>query len=362
MTDPIVQERILTEFGRESGLYNDLAVTVSSLLENMFHESDVQLHSISQRCKSPGSLAGKLAKPEKEYTSLLDITDLAAIRVTTYFAEDVDRVAEIIERELEIDIANSIDKRKLLEPDRFGYQSLHYVAAISDDRCRFIEYSRFADRKFEIQVRSILQHAWAEIEHDLGYKSAAGVPREIRRRFSRIAGLLELADDEFSEIRRELAAYSVAVTKEIQEQPQNVGIDNISLQSILSSESSSIRRLSQTIALEVNAPLEPASDNNIEHQVSILTFLDINTIAALEQTINAYFKVVVLFAQLWTAKSHFKSLNEGIGILYLAYVIIAEKGDHSLIQKYIEHANFGGDKDVLEERIISTYKEAIASP
>jgi ppGpp synthetase/RelA/SpoT-type nucleotidyltranferase len=114
----------------------------------------------------------------------------------------------MVEREFVVDRTNSVDKRTLLDPDRFGYQSLHYVAALSVARTGLAEYGRFTGLRVEIQIRSTLQHAWAEIEHDLGYKSAAGVPRDIRRRFSRIAGLLELADEEFSVIRRDLDAYT----------------------------------------------------------------------------------------------------------------------------------------------------------
>jgi hypothetical protein len=60
-----------------------------------------------------------------------------------------------------------------------------------------VEYSTHTGVQFEVQIRSTLQHAWAEIEHDRGYKSEVEVARAVRRRFSRLAGLLELADYEF---------------------------------------------------------------------------------------------------------------------------------------------------------------------
>ena len=67
-----------------------------------------------------------------------------------------------------IDEKNSVDKRKALGDREFGYLSLHRIAMVSPQRGKLIEYLRFKDEPFEIQIRSILQHAWAEIEHDLG--------------------------------------------------------------------------------------------------------------------------------------------------------------------------------------------------
>lgn len=361
MIDSKVQETIRAEYDRESGLYKDFAATVTSLIERMLQGGGVQLHSITQRCKSPKSLAAKLVKPEKEYTCLSDVTDIAAVRITTYFAEDVDRVAEVLEREFVIDIANSIDKRKLLDPDRFGYQSLHYVASITPERCHLVEYSRFSERKVEIQVRSILQHAWAEIEHDLGYKSAAGVPREIRRRFSRIAGLLELADDEFSAIRRELDAYAATMPGEIREQPQNVGINNISLRALISSEESSVRGLSLAVARIAGANLEPIKGSSLESSVANLKFLDISTVADLEQIALSHLGAVEGFARNWLKGERYHSLHEGIGILYLAYVLLAEQGDESRISNFIDFAQLGPNRDGLEERIINTYKATVTA-
>ncbi|WP_414714812.1 GTP pyrophosphokinase, partial [Sporosarcina koreensis] len=157
-----------------------------------------------------------------------DITDTVGVRVITYFNDDVDKIAKVIEREFEVDRENSIDKR-VTDPDRFGYSSLHYVVNFNADRVKFIEYKDFKEVKFEIQIRSILQHAWAEIEHDLGYKSKNEVPKEIRRDFSRIAGLLEIADNEFMRIKNFLDNYSRVMGTKIRDLDLNVPIDKVTL-------------------------------------------------------------------------------------------------------------------------------------
>lgn len=80
-----------------------------------------------------------------------------------------------------------------------------------------------------IQIRSILQHAWAEIEHDLGYKGKYAIPDQYKRNFNRLAALLETADLEFDRLKRELSEYEVEVGELIKHTPQDVKIDQASL-------------------------------------------------------------------------------------------------------------------------------------
>jgi hypothetical protein len=136
----------------------------------------------------------------------LDITDIVGIRVITYFDNDVDIIAELVEKEFKIDRPNSIDKRKL-EADKFGYMSLHYVASLSPQRLKLSENKKYKSLKFELQIRSILQHSWAEIEHDLGYKGEFTIPDFAKRNFHRIAALLETADIEFTRLKKDLLEY-----------------------------------------------------------------------------------------------------------------------------------------------------------
>jgi putative GTP pyrophosphokinase len=139
------------------------------------------------------------AKP-KYPDPLKEVTDLAGIRVITFFPRTVAQVDAVVSREFEI-MEKSDKSAALVREGRFGYQSVHYLVRLSERRRSLPEYSRFSSHVVEIQVRTILQHAWAEIEHDIQYKSVAIIPDLIRRRFMSLAGMLEIADREFQGIQ-----------------------------------------------------------------------------------------------------------------------------------------------------------------
>ncbi|RSM64866.1 hypothetical protein DMH04_50530 [Kibdelosporangium aridum] len=174
---------------------------VTSLIQSILNVENIKFHSVDHRVKSENSASKKLVAKADRYRGYGDITDLLGVRVITYFEDDVDKVAKCIERQFSVDAENSEDKRALLDSDRFGYLSLHYMLSFDARRSKLPEYAPFAHVKFEQQIRSVLQHAWAEIEHDLGYKLDGGLPKELRRGFSRLASLLEVADNEFISLR-----------------------------------------------------------------------------------------------------------------------------------------------------------------
>lgn len=192
------------------------------------------MHSISGRVKTRQSLQEKIARKGK-YSSLSEITDLMGIRIISYFDDDLSKIANLIEDNFYIDVDNSIDKRNSLDPDRFGYMSMHYVVRLNDERLSLRENESYRDTKFEIQVRTVLQHGWAEVEHDLGYKLKSEVPDHIRRKFSQAASLLELSDRLFSEIRQEISLYETDIAQKVQHS-LDVPIDDASLSIYLRSE------------------------------------------------------------------------------------------------------------------------------
>ena len=197
-------ESILAEYRQNHGIYEQLENTVADILENALKQSGIMVFQLSHRLKTEESLRGKLEKKGDKYESAKDLTDLLGVRVICYFADDVDRIAEKIEEIFIIDRENSVDKRRVLEDDQFGYMSLHYICHLSPEQSDSEDLWKI---RFEIQIRSVLQHAWAEINHDIGYKSNTGVPRSIIRGFSRLAGLLEIADEQFAQFRDSVRQY-----------------------------------------------------------------------------------------------------------------------------------------------------------
>ena len=193
--DPHAQV-ILEEYRAARPVLEQMQETIPARVRALLDEAGIIVASIESRIKEEKSLAGKLELKGAKYDSLADITDVFGMRIITFYTDDVDKVASAVDRLFDVDWANSVDKRKLLEVDSFGYLSLHYI-------CRDPEFPY----RFEVQMRTILQHAWANMNHDTGYKSGVEVPVEYRRNMNRLAGMLELVDEQFSRIRSEINDY-----------------------------------------------------------------------------------------------------------------------------------------------------------
>jgi len=193
--DPHSQS-ILEEYRSQRPVFEEMHAAIPARIRSVFEETGIIVASIESRVKTEASLVGKLELKGSKYATLDDITDVFGVRIITFYTDDVDKAASVVDRLYEIDWENSVDKRKLHEIDSFGYMSLHYV-------CRTPEYPY----RFEVQMRTILQHAWANMNHDTGYKSGVEVPVDYRRNMNRLAGMLELVDEQFSRIRTEINDY-----------------------------------------------------------------------------------------------------------------------------------------------------------
>ena len=203
----IHSQELMDQYHSLQPVYARIAEMVPRRLKEFFSESGLVVAAVEQRIKTAESLEGKLSRKGGKYGSILDITDIVGIRVITFYINDVDKVASALERLFDIDWANSIDKRKAHETDSFGYLSLHYICRIPESLYSDASMPEFNNIRFEVQMRTVLQHAWANMNHDTGYKSGVEIPKVYLRNMSRLAGMLELVDDEFSRIRRELSDY-----------------------------------------------------------------------------------------------------------------------------------------------------------
>lgn len=120
--------------------------------------------------------------------------------MVTFFLQTIDEVDKLIHNEFQV-LERSNKTDTLVREERLGYQSVHYIISLKPNRASLPEYARYGPLKAELQLRTVLQHAWAEIEHDIQYKSLEAIPSPIRRRFMALAGLLEIADREFQAVQ-----------------------------------------------------------------------------------------------------------------------------------------------------------------
>ena len=347
--DETVQQ-ILSEYDAKHSLYSAFTTKQQHLISELLQERSFSPHSVTSRVKSRKSLEDKIRRTDANYARLSDITDVAGVRITTYFSDEVDKIAEHLENEFAIVKEHSVDKRKTIDADRFGYLSLHYVVKLSGERLKLTEYRRFPDLVCEIQVRSILQHAWAEIEHDLGYKSRIEVPQILRRRFSRLAGLLELADQEFVTIRDGLSEYQKNLPKEIRSSSTIVTLDKLSLTEFFNSNRL-VKSLDEQIATMCGSRLIDDAEL-IERDLIHLNFLGIKNISELEAALKSTEKFIPAFAKNWMGS--YPELSTGICLLYMSYVVIAQSGNKKFAVRFLETGNFGGDHEELASKIFST--------
>jgi ppGpp synthetase/RelA/SpoT-type nucleotidyltranferase len=239
-------EALMQQFRELRPTLEQLAKKAYDQLQRALQEQDIYVTGMEFRVKSERSLAGKLELKGAKYKTIEDVTDLVGLRVITFYTDEVDKVAAISKRIFDIDWQESVDKRKH-QLDRFGYNSLHYI-------CRLRE----GGPRFELQMRTALQHVWSTIEHDIGYKGEIKLPNEYKRQFSRLAGMLELVDDEFSRLRTTITDYRRQIQSLVKSgQLDDVPLSGESFRSFLTLNP--FDRLNKRIAAVNQAEIYPVS-------------------------------------------------------------------------------------------------------
>jgi putative GTP pyrophosphokinase len=285
-------------FFAEGPRYEAFGKKIELLMQELLAAKSLDVMSTVHRVKQLDSALSKVQRIEPQPVRVADVRDFLGVRIITYFADQVDLVSELIEAEFNVDPFLTKDKRMDIASDRFGYISVHYVVELNETRAALGEWSSYSGLRFEVQIRSVLQHAWAEIEHDLGYKATSGsIPAEFRRRFSRLAGLLEIADDEFEGLRDDLAAHEVSVAEAVNS-GADISIDQVSLQAFMNSDPL-MRRVDAEIASIHGSKLIDADTNYSLDRVKELESLDIRGLSDLRQRLNLIGDSVAKIAGEW---------------------------------------------------------------
>jgi len=188
--------------------FNDLEMVAAKL--QAFIASRVSevphIDRISARAKDPDRFATKASKLNVDGTPkyaapLQQIQDQIGARIVVFYTHDVDNVATIVERYF-----RPVEHKDLV-PDsnwEFGYFGRHWILAFPDDVIPSAIDPKRIPRFFELQVKTLFQHAWSEANHDLGYKPTGDLTADQQRRFAFTAAQAWGADRIFEELRGEL--------------------------------------------------------------------------------------------------------------------------------------------------------------
>jgi len=347
-------EMLLSEFRKIRPQLEQLLEGIYAYLNSVLKEQGVELNAFEYRVKTEKSLAGKLERKGDKYHCLYDITDLVGLRIVTFYTDDVDKVAAIVKRIFDIDWQNSVDKRKLHELTSFGYNSLHYICRLRGDQRVVDCTSDTANMPFEIQMRTALQHAWSAIEHDIGYKGAVKLPGELRRQFSRLAGMLELADDEFSRLRITMTEYRRQVEALVKSgKLSDVPLSTDSFRSYL--ELHPFERLNHHIAAVNQAEIYPAS---LMAFLPLLESFGLETLDDVQQFIADNSEDAYQLALSQLAVTDIDILSESIGLLNLCLVyVLKHNGGRDGLRNVYDTIN-GTDRsnEVLADAVLELAK------
>lgn len=168
------------------------------------------------RVKETDSFLEKALVRKRKSDPLNEITDQVGVRFVVLLLEDIDRIGKVVENgPWHAQKDRDFQQERLEKADYFAYQSDHFVIRAKSE-INFSGTSIPAGLPCEIQIRTILQHAYAEMAHNSSYKPPIKLPekdqKHVNRSLAKGSALIEMTDDVFGEIKRRLRDYNESVT------------------------------------------------------------------------------------------------------------------------------------------------------
>jgi ppGpp synthetase/RelA/SpoT-type nucleotidyltranferase len=182
----------------ERGIYEELLQRVIATLKHRLRLEGMSAH-VTARTKDTPNLLKKMLKKGYGYER---ITDKAAARVVVQFRYETEAVLRLVENSF--DILRKEDKAQALGHSRVGYSGVHYDVRLKTSSLR-PENTDLTELQCEIQVHTLCQNLWAEMDHQLGYKPAQPIPEDLVRQIYLLNALLEVTDRNFTSISLQIA-------------------------------------------------------------------------------------------------------------------------------------------------------------
>jgi ppGpp synthetase/RelA/SpoT-type nucleotidyltranferase len=298
--------------------YKGLAEIIAVTLKNSLISQKISFVDVPYRPKTKKSFLKKIEDKltEKDY-SPESMTDLAGIRVITLIESDVQKVCDLVSKMFNVHQADSVNKSEKLGEEKVGYRSVHFVCDVGEDREKLPEFSAYKGLCFEIQVLTALVHAWAEIEHDRGYKLGGKLPSHLNRRFKLLSGLLESADLEFNRLTVEIEEYAKKLNEQIKKNNLDYELTNVGLLVLLSD------KFGKYIKYKNKNNKNPYS---IDLGITELYKFGINNLKEFDKVASAY-----------TSQYDFGEENSAVGFIRLLLMFVD-------INKYFDEVYAASDK------------------
>jgi ppGpp synthetase/RelA/SpoT-type nucleotidyltranferase len=206
MKNPVTGQVRLPERNKAKGLYEQQLSSHNAALQQLALDMRLILEqqgltpAIRYRVKSFDAYYDKLHKQKTASTNcrIMPISDFFGLRIVCPFLEGIETVSSLIATHFEVtEKEHKANQHSFRE---FGYDSVHLSIRMETQQAgRLLPGVR---KTCEIQLRTILQEAWAEVEHELVYKSDISLPNQsIRRKLASLNATLTLSDLIFQEIR-----------------------------------------------------------------------------------------------------------------------------------------------------------------
>jgi ppGpp synthetase/RelA/SpoT-type nucleotidyltranferase len=265
-------------YSKNKSKYSLMLTHIENILKVILKADNINIYTIQSRVKTYESLVEKIYENGFPFIHPTEIKDIAGIRIITYLLSDVGRISNLINKsKSSFDILDIKNKALELGVDRMGYNSIHIIATLSKNRQDLPEYAGLKDMKFEIQIKTILQHAWAEIEHDRVYKYEGAMPEEIPRRFGRLSGMLEEIDVIFQEISNDMEKYPNMILDKIKKGELDIPIDATTLKQYV------VGKFSELTNINIRPRYGATGTERILEELSSL---GIKTLADLDSRVN----------------------------------------------------------------------------
>ncbi len=191
------RDNLQNKYNELSPLYKRAANNTAQALEQFLQTSGIPFLTIDSRVKKFDSFYEKVSR--KNYSSpFTENEDFCGVRIILYYVSDIEKVQRLVENNYNIHTTEN--KSTALKPNEFGYRSFHLILKIKESWCVTPNYKNLEGIKIELQIRTVLMHAWAEIEHKLGYKSKEQIPKDLQRKLYLLSAKLEDADTQFQEV------------------------------------------------------------------------------------------------------------------------------------------------------------------